>query len=79
MASFAMVFAGAPLFMWIYAIRTSVFINNICDYSVYKRYGQFRMNWFMANRIWTHRLLFLLGVRSWFREQMHDDGVRPLF
>ena len=29
MASFAMVFAGAPLFMWIYAIRAAVFINNI--------------------------------------------------
>jgi hypothetical protein len=29
MASFAMVFAGAPLFMWIYAIRTAVFISNI--------------------------------------------------
>jgi hypothetical protein len=29
MASFAMVFAGAPLFMWIFAIRTAVFISNI--------------------------------------------------
>jgi hypothetical protein len=29
MASFAMVFAGAPLFMWIYAIRTAVFVSNI--------------------------------------------------
>jgi hypothetical protein len=29
MASFAMVFAGAPLFMWVYAIRTAVFISNI--------------------------------------------------
>jgi hypothetical protein len=29
MASFAMVFAGAPLFMWIFAIRTAVFICNI--------------------------------------------------
>ncbi len=29
MASFAMVFAGAPLFMWIYAIKTAVFIGNI--------------------------------------------------
>ncbi len=29
MASFAMVYAGAPFFMWIYAIRAAVFINNI--------------------------------------------------
>jgi hypothetical protein len=29
MASFAMVFAGAPLSMWIFAIRTAVFISNI--------------------------------------------------
>ena len=29
MASFAMVFAGAPLFMWIFAIQTAVFISNI--------------------------------------------------
>ncbi len=29
MASFAMVFAGAPLFMWIFSIRTAVFICNI--------------------------------------------------
>jgi hypothetical protein len=29
MASFAMVFAGAPLFMWVFAIRTAVFISNI--------------------------------------------------
>jgi hypothetical protein len=29
MASFAMVHAGAPLFMWIYSVRAAVFINNI--------------------------------------------------
>ncbi len=29
MASFAMVYAGAPLFMWIYSIRSAVFVNNI--------------------------------------------------
>ena len=29
MASFGMVFAGAPLWMWIWAIRVAVFINNI--------------------------------------------------
>jgi hypothetical protein len=29
MASFAMVYAGAPLFMWIYAILSAVFIGNI--------------------------------------------------
>ena len=29
MASFAMVHAGAPLFMWIYAVRAAVFTNNI--------------------------------------------------
>jgi hypothetical protein len=29
MASFAMVYAGAPLFMWIFAIRAAVFVNNI--------------------------------------------------
>jgi hypothetical protein len=28
MASFAMVFAGAPLFMWVFAIRTAVFVNH---------------------------------------------------
>ena len=29
MASFAMVFAGAPIFMWIWCIQCAVFINNI--------------------------------------------------
>jgi hypothetical protein len=29
MASFAMVFSGAPLFMWIFAVRTAAFISNI--------------------------------------------------
>jgi hypothetical protein len=29
MASFGMVFAGAPLWMWIWAIRVAVFVNNI--------------------------------------------------
>jgi hypothetical protein len=29
MASFAMVFAGAPLFMWVFAIRTATFVSNI--------------------------------------------------
>jgi hypothetical protein len=29
MASFAMVYAGAPLFMWIYSIKSAVFVNNI--------------------------------------------------
>jgi hypothetical protein len=29
MASSAMVYAGAPLFMWIYSVRAAVFINNI--------------------------------------------------
>ena len=29
MASFAMVYAGAPLFMWIWCIQCAVFINNI--------------------------------------------------
>ena len=29
MASFAMVHAGAPLFMWIYSVRAAVFTNNI--------------------------------------------------
>jgi hypothetical protein len=29
MASFAMVYSGAPLFMWIYAIRSAVFVGNI--------------------------------------------------
>jgi hypothetical protein len=29
MASFGMVFSGAPLFMWIWAVRTAVFLNNI--------------------------------------------------
>jgi hypothetical protein len=38
MASFAMVFAGAPLFMWIFAIRTAVFISNISA-SYYTRQG----------------------------------------
>jgi hypothetical protein len=38
MASFAMVFAGAPLFMWIFAIRTAVFISNISA-SYYSKQG----------------------------------------
>ena len=29
MASFAMVFSGAPIFMWRWAIQCAVFINNI--------------------------------------------------
>jgi hypothetical protein len=29
MASFAMVYAGAPLFVWIYAVCAAVFVNNI--------------------------------------------------
>jgi hypothetical protein len=29
MASFAMVFSGAPLFMWIWSVKTAVFINNL--------------------------------------------------
>jgi hypothetical protein len=29
MASFAMVFSGAPLFMWIWSVKTAVFVNNI--------------------------------------------------
>ncbi len=38
MASFAMVFAGAPLFMWVYAVRTAVFISNISA-SFYSKQG----------------------------------------
>ena len=30
MASFAMVFSGAPLYMWIWCIQCAVFLNNIC-------------------------------------------------
>jgi hypothetical protein len=29
MASFAMVFSGAPLFMWVWSVRTAVFVNNL--------------------------------------------------
>ncbi len=38
MASFAMVFAGAPLFMWVYAVRTAVFVSNISA-SYYSKQG----------------------------------------
>jgi hypothetical protein len=38
MASFAMVFAGAPLFMWVYAVRTAVFIC-IISASFYSKQG----------------------------------------
>ncbi len=38
MASFAMVFAGAPLFMWVFAIRTAVFVCNISA-SYYSKQG----------------------------------------
>ena len=38
MASFAMVFAGAPLFMWVYAVRTAVFVCNISA-SYYSKQG----------------------------------------
>jgi hypothetical protein len=39
MASFAMVFSGAPLFMWkIFAVRTAVFIANISA-SYYSKRG----------------------------------------
>ncbi len=41
MASFAMVFAGAPLFMWIYAISTAVFVNNISA------------SYYSKQRVWT--------------------------
>ncbi len=37
MASFAMVHAGAPLFMWIYSVRTAVFTNNIAAKHYKKR------------------------------------------
>jgi hypothetical protein len=30
MASFAMVYSGAPLFMWIYSVHCAVFTGNIC-------------------------------------------------
>jgi hypothetical protein len=35
MASFSMVYSGAPLFMWIWSVRTAVFTNHImaCYYS----------------------------------------------
>jgi hypothetical protein len=38
MASFAMVYSGAPLFMWVWAVKTAVFINNIMAsyYSIQK-------------------------------------------
>jgi hypothetical protein len=38
MASFAMVFSGAPLFMWVYAVRTAVFVCNISA-SYYSKQG----------------------------------------
>ncbi len=38
MASFAMVYSGAPLFMWVWAVKTAVFVNNIMAayYSIQK-------------------------------------------
>jgi hypothetical protein len=41
MASFGMVYVGAPLFMWIFAVRCAVFINNItaCYYSKVKQWA----------------------------------------
>jgi hypothetical protein len=38
MASFAMVYSGAPLFMWIYSLRCAVFTGNICA-SFYPKYS----------------------------------------
>jgi hypothetical protein len=38
MASFGMVFSGAPLFMWVYAVKAAAFINNITA-SHYSREG----------------------------------------
>jgi hypothetical protein len=38
MASFGMVYSGAPLFMWIYSTKAAVFVNNITA-SYYSRQG----------------------------------------
>ncbi len=38
MASFAMVYSGAPLFMWIFSIHCAVFTGNICA-SYYPKYS----------------------------------------
>ena len=38
MASFGMVYSGAPLFMWIYSTRAASFVNNIAA-SHYSREG----------------------------------------
>jgi hypothetical protein len=44
MASFAMVLAGAPLFMWRWAIQTATFIDNIAA-SYYKKEGVWATPW----------------------------------
>ncbi len=48
MASFAMVFAGAPLFMWTFAIRTAVFISNISA-SYYSKQGLWSTPYMLIN------------------------------
>jgi hypothetical protein len=49
MASFGMVYAGAPLWMWIWAIRVAVFINNITA------------SYFSRERIWASPYELLHG------------------
>ncbi len=50
MASFAMVFAGAPMFMWRWAIKCAAFINNISATSIKRKWcGRHLMNWSMGS------------------------------
>ncbi len=49
MASFAIVISGAPLFMWIFAIRTAVFISNISA------------SYYSKQRIWSSPYMLLHG------------------
>ncbi len=41
MASFAMVFSGAPIFMWVWCIQCAVFINNLTA------------TWFSKEKVWA--------------------------
>ncbi len=63
MASFGMVFSGAPLFMWVHAIKAAAFINNItATFFAVPGCGRHPTSSSMANVFLMLPWWFLLGV-----------------
>jgi hypothetical protein len=50
MASYAMVYAGAPPFFWPWAVRAAVFVNNIITATCYYR-----------EKVWSTTYTFVFG------------------